>query len=381
MLSTGIKTPVGIKISGSNLNTLSKLGQQITAVIRDVPGTQSVFADKTTGGHYLDFRVKREEAARYGLTVGDVQDVIQSAIGGMQVTQTVEGRERYSVNVRYSRELRDNLPALRRVLITTPSGAQIPLNYVADLQFRNGPPVIKSENARYTSWVYVDLRNTDIGSYVQKAQKAVNSSIHIPEGYTISWSGQYEYMERAKQRLKVVVPITLLIIFLLLYFNFKNFQESLIVILTLPFALVGSIWFLYFLGYNLSVAVGVGAIALAGVTAEIGVILLAYLDQSYNEMKQAGELRSSEDLKEAVIHGTVMRIRPVFMTVTAIIAGLLPIMWGNGTGSQIMKRIAAPMIGGMVSATLLSLIVIPAIYFLWKRRSVNSKQLTVNSKQ
>jgi Cu(I)/Ag(I) efflux system membrane protein CusA/SilA len=372
MLSTGIKTPVGIKISGPDLGMLSKLGQEIAAVVRNVPGTQSAFADKTTGGHYLDFKVKREEAARYGLTVGDVQDVIKSAIGGMQVTQTVEGRERYTVNVRYSRELRDNLTSLRRVLIPTPSGAQVPLGYVADLQFRKGAPVIKSENARYTSWIYVDIRNTDIGSYVQKAQKAVNASINLPEGYTIAWSGQYEYMQRAKERLKVVIPITLLIIFLLLYFNFKNIQESMMVILTLPFALVGSIWYLYFLGYDLSVAVGVGAIALAGVTAEIGVIMLAYLDQSYNDRRLHGNLHSINDLKEAVIHGTALRIRPVFMTVTAIIAGLLPIMWGSGTGSQIMKRIAAPMIGGMISSTVLSLVVIPAIYYLWKSREVKS---------
>jgi len=379
MLSTGIKTPVGIKISGPNLGTLSKLGQEIAAAVRDVPGTQSAFADKTTGGHYLDFHVKREEAARYGLTVGDVQDVIQSAIGGMAVTQTVEGRERYTVNVRYSRELRDNLTALRRVLIPTPTGAQIPLSYVADLQFKQGAPVIKTENARYTSWIYVDIRNTDIGSYVQNAKKVVDASVKLPEGYTITWSGQYEYMQRAKERLKIVVPITLLTIFLLLYFNFKNFQESMMVILTLPFALVGSIWYLYFLGYDLSVAVGVGAIALAGVTAEIGVIMLAYLDQSYKDRRSQGKLHSLEDLKEAVIHGTALRIRPVFMTVTAIIAGLLPIMWGSGTGSQIMKRIAAPMIGGMISSTILSLLVIPAIYFLWKSREVkreNGEQMT-----
>lgn len=378
MLSTGIKTPVGIKVTGPDLSVLSDLGQKIAAVVREVPGTQSAFADKTVGGHYLDFRIKRAEAARYGLTVGDIQDVITSAIGGMQVTQTVEGRERYSVNLRYSRELRDNLTALKRVLVSTPTGAQIPLQYVADLRFTSGAPVIKSENARYTSWIYVDIRNTDIGSYVQRAQKAVAASVKLPEGYSITWSGQYEYMQRAKQRLKIVIPITLLIIFLLLYFNFKNLQESMLVIVTLPFALVGSIWYLYFLGYDLSVAVGVGAIALAGVTAEIGVIMLAYLDQSYNHRKMQGQMHSPGDLKKAVIEGTALRIRPVFMTVTAIIAGLLPIMWGNGTGSQIMKRIAAPMIGGMISSTILSLLVIPAIYFIWKSREVKATGISLN---
>ncbi len=370
MLSTGIKTPVGIKVTGPDLSVLSELGQKIAAVVREIPGTQSAFADKTVGGHYLDFHIKRAEAARYGLTVGDIQDVIQSAIGGMQVSQTVEGRERYSVNLRYNRELRDNLTALKRVLVSTPTGSQIPLEYVADLKFTNGAPVIKSENARYTSWIYVDIRNIDIGSYVRKAQKAVEASVKLPEGYSIAWSGQYEYMQRAKQRLKIVIPITLLIIFLLLYFNFKNIQESMLVIVTLPFALVGSIWFLYFLGYDLSVAVGVGAIALAGVTAEIGVIMLVYLDQSYQHRQLQGRLRSISDLKEAVIEGTALRIRPVFMTVTAIVAGLLPIMWGHGTGSQIMKRIAAPMIGGMISSTILSLLVIPVIYYIWKSRIV-----------
>ncbi len=376
MLSTGIKTPVGIKVTGPDLSVLSELGQKIAAVVREIPGTQSAFADKTVGGHYLDFHINRAEAARYGLTVGDIQDVIKSAIGGMQVTQTVEGRERYSVNLRYSRELRDNLTALKRVLVSAPTGARIPLEYVADLKITNGAPVIKSENARYTSWIYVDIRNIDIGSYVAKAQKAVAASVKLPEGYSITWSGQYEYMQRAKQRLKIVIPITLLIIFLLLYFNFKNIQESMMVIVTLPFALVGSIWYLYFLGYDLSVAVGVGAIALAGVTAEIGVIMLAYLDQSFQHRQLQGRLRTLADLKEAVIEGTALRIRPVFMTVTAIVAGLLPIMWGHGTGSQIMKRIAAPMIGGMISSTILSLLVIPAVYFIWKSRLIKKTENT-----
>ncbi len=370
MLSTGIKTPVGIKIMGPDLTVLSDLGQRIAAIVRTVPGTQSAFPDKTVGGHFLDYHINRREAARYGLTVGDVQDVIMSGIGGMNVTQTVEGLERYPVNVRYSRELRDNLPALQRVLIPTPSGAQIPLSYVADFELTQGPPVIKSENARQTSWIYVDIRGVDVGTYVQQAQAVVAREVDMPEGYNLIWSGQYEYMQRARERLRIVVPITLLIIFLLLYFNFKNVTESLIVMLSLPFAMVGGIWILYLLDYDLSVAVGVGFIALAGVSAEIGVIMLTYLDHAFEEKRLQGRMASLADLKEAIYTGTAQRIRPIFMTVTAIIAGLLPIMWGHGTGSEVMKRIAAPMVGGMVSTTLLSLLVLPTIYYLWRSRQV-----------
>lgn len=370
MLSTGIKTPIGIKVSGPDLQELSDLSQDIASIVRDVPGTLSVFSDKTTGGNYLDFNINREEASRYGLTTGDVQDVIQSAIGGMNITETVEGRERYPINVRYARELRENLTDLKRVLIPTPTGAQIPLEYVADLTFQKSAPVIKTENARYSSWIYVDLTTSDLGSYVNQAQQTVTDQLDLPQGYSLTWSGQYEYMERAKKRLQIVVPITLLIIFLLLYFNFKNLQESLIVLLTLPFSLVGSFWLLYILGYNLSVAVGVGAIALAGVAAEIGVIMLTYLDNAYNERKYHDRMNSLADLKEAVLEGSAQRIRPIFMTVCAITGGLLPIMWGLGTGATVMKRIAAPMVGGMISATLLSLIVIPVIYYLWKSREV-----------
>ncbi|WP_457654237.1 efflux RND transporter permease subunit [Rhodocaloribacter sp.] len=370
MLSTGIKTPVGIKIMGPDLATLSELGQQIAVTLQDVPGTLSAFPDKTVGGHFLDYHIKREEAARYGLTVGDVQDVIMSGIGGMNVTQTIEGLERYPVNVRYSRELRDNLPALQRVLIPTPSGAQIPLSYVADFELTQGPPVVKSENARQTSWIYVDIRDIDVGTYVKNAQRVVEERIDLPEGYNIVWSGQYEYMQRAQERLRIVVPITLLIIFLLLYFNFKNVTESLIVMLSLPFAMVGGIWILYLLDYELSVAVGVGFIALAGVSAEIGVIMLTYLDQAFNDKVNRGEMLTLRDLKAAIYQGTAQRIRPISMTVTAIIVGLLPIMWGHGTGSEVMKRIAAPMVGGMISTTLLSLLVLPTIYLLWRTRHV-----------
>jgi Cu(I)/Ag(I) efflux system membrane protein CusA/SilA len=370
MLSTGIKTPVGIKLMGPDLETLSNLGQQIATVVRQVKGTTSVFSDKTVGGNYLDYNIKREEAARYGLTVGDVEDVIMTAIGGMNVTQTVEGLERYPVNVRYPRELRDNINSLNRVLIPTPSGAQIPLSYVADMNIKKGPPVIKSENARKSAWLYVDIKNIDIGSYVANAKRAVDEQVKFPEGYSVVWSGQYEYMQRAQQRLRIVIPITLLIIFLLLYFNFKNIQESLIVMLSLPFSLVGGIWFLYILGYNFSVAVGVGFIALAGVAAETGVVMLIYLDHAYNSRILSGQMKSMKDLYDSVIEGAVERVRPKMMTVTAIMAGLLPILWGHGTGSQVMKRIAAPMVGGMITSTLLTLVVIPAIYYLWKNREV-----------
>ncbi|KAA3616783.1 MAG: efflux RND transporter permease subunit [Calditrichaeota bacterium] len=377
MLSTGIKTPVGIKIMGPDLQTLSDLGQEIALVIKDVEGTLSVFPDKTVGGNFFDFDINRKEASRYGLTVGMVQEVIMSAIGGMNVSSTVEGLESYPINVRYNRELRDNLEALKRVLVPTPTGAQIPISYVADISIKKGPPVIKSENARRTAWLYVDLRGIDVGTYVQNAKKILEEKVDFPEGYSVVWSGQYEYMERAQKRLQIVIPITLVIIFLLLYFNFKNIQESIIVMLSLPFSLIGGIWFLYFLDYNFSVAVGVGFIALAGVAAETGVIMLIYLDQSYNEMKKKGMMRSVKDLYAAIIDGAVNRVRPKMMTVMAIMAGLIPIMWGHGTGSQVMKRIAAPMVGGMVSSTVLTLVVIPAIYYLWKSREVEHMAIQI----
>lgn len=370
MLSTGIKTPIGIKIMGPDLGALSELGQKIAIAVQKVPGTLSVFPDKTVGGNFLDYEINREEAARYGLTVGDVQDVIMSAIGGMNVTQTVEGLERYPINVRYSRELRDNLNSLNRVLIPTPSGAQIPLSYVTDVSIKKGAPVIKSENSRTTAWLYVDIRGIDVGNYVKNAKKVVEEQIEFPEGYSLVWSGQYEYMQRAEKRLRVVLPITLLVILLLLYLNFKNFQESLIVMLSLPFALVGGIWFLYFLDYNFSVAVGVGFIALAGLAAETGVVMLVYLDNVFDNRMATGQMRKLSDLYDAVIEGAVERVRPKLMTVVTTMIGLLPILWGTGTGSQAMKRIAAPMVGGMVTSTILTLVVIPAIYYLWKSREV-----------
>jgi Cu(I)/Ag(I) efflux system membrane protein CusA/SilA len=374
MLSTGIKTPVGIKLMGPDLQTLSDLGEQIEAVIRQVPGTRSVISERVTGGNYIDFVINREAAARYGLTVGDVQDIIMSAIGGMNVTTTVEGLERYPVNVRYSRELRDNLPALRRVLIPTPSGAVIPLGQVADLQIKKGPAAIKSENARRTAWLYVDLRDIDVGSYVKMAKKVVDTTVEFPPGYSIVWSGQYEYMQRAQERLRLVVPVTLLIIFLLLYFNFKNIGESLIIMLSLPFALVGGIWLMWLSGYNMSVAVGVGFIALAGLAAETGVVMLLYIDNAYKDRLLHGQMNTRNDLHAAIVHGAVERVRPKLMTVTTTIMGLLPIMWGHGTGSQVMKRIAAPMVGGLITSTFLTLIVIPAIYYLWRGRKLSKDE-------
>lgn len=366
MLSTGIKTPVGIKIMGNDLDTLNQVAAEIQSIVQKIPGTLSAYADKVTGGNFLDFEINRAEAARYGLTVGDVQDIIQSAVGGMNVTYTVEGRERYPVNVRYSRELRDTVEKLRRIIVPTPVGTQIPISQVADIRLTKGAPVIKSENARMTGWVYVDLTGIDVGTYVQRAKEVLAREVKLPEGYSLVWSGQYEYMERANKRLKIVVPVTLLIIFLLLYFNFRNMTESLIVMLSLPFTLVGGIWYMYFLGYNLSVAVGVGFIALAGLAAETGVVMLIYLDGAYESRRRSGNMKSVKDLYDAVMEGAVDRVRPKMMTVTSTMLGLLPILWGTGTGSQVMKRIAAPMVGGLVTSTILTLVVIPTIYFLWK---------------
>ncbi len=367
MLSTGIKTPVGIKLMGEDLQVLSDLGVKIEAVMREVPGTLSVYSERVTGGNFLDFHIKRKEAARYGLTVGDVQDIIMSAIGGMNITQTVEGLERYPVNLRYGAELRDTPEKLRRILVPAPTGAQVPITQLADIRIVKGPPMIKSENARNTAWIYIDITGIDVGTYVKKAQQIVREKVKLPPGYSMVWSGQYEYMVRAKKRLMIVVPMTLVIIFLLLYFNFKNVTESLIVMLSVPFSLTGGLWLMYLLGYNMSVAVGVGFIALAGVAAETGVVMLIYLDIAYRKYKaRYGDAISRRHLKEAIEEGAVLRVRPKMMTVVAIMAGLMPIMWSHGTGSEVMKRIAAPMVGGMVSATILTLIVVPAIYGLWK---------------
>ena len=367
MLATGIKTPVGIKLMGENLQILSDLGEQIEAVVREIPGTASVYSERVTGGNFLDYTIKRDEAARYGLTVDDVQSIIMSAIGGMNITTTVEGLERYPVNLRYGSELRDTPEKLRRILVPTPTGAQIPITQVADIRILKGAPAIKSENARKNAWIYIDISGIDVGTYVKNAQQTVREKVNMPPGYSLVWSGQYEYMVRAQQRLAVVVPMTLVIIFLLLYFNFNNITESLIVMLSVPFSLTGGIWFMYLLGYNMSVAVGVGFIALAGVAAETGVVMLIYLDISYRKFKlKYGEEFNRRHLNLAIEEGAALRVRPKMMTVVAIMAGLMPIMWSHGTGSEVMKRIAAPMVGGMVSATVLTLVVVPAIYGLWK---------------
>jgi Cu(I)/Ag(I) efflux system membrane protein CusA/SilA len=363
MLSTGIKTPIGIKVSGPDLNVLEKVAGEIERTLKKLPDTLSAFADKAAGGYYLDFDIKREEAARYGLTVGDVQDVVQSAIGGMNVTETVEGLERYPVNLRYPRELRDNMEALKRVLIATPTGAQIPLSLVVELNLKRGPPSVKTENATPNAWVYVDIKTSDIGGYVLAAKKQVESTVKMPAGYSLVWSGQFEYMERASARLKVVVPLTLLTIFLLLYFNFRNLTAPTVVMLSIPFALIGGFWMVWLLGYNMSITVAVGFIALAGVSAEIGVLVMTFIDQAISKIRSEGSgFLSASEIMDAVSRGTTQRVRPIAMTAVAVIAGLLPIMWGSGTGSDVMKRIAAPMIGGMISATILSLLVLPVIY-------------------
>ena len=366
MLSTGIKTPVGIKIMGENLDTLNRLGEEIEAQVRTLPGTLSAYAERVVGGNYLDFKVDREAAARYGLTVGDVQDIIQSALGGMNVTTTVEGLERYPVNIRYQRDFRNDLPSLGRILIPLKNGTHVPISQVAEISIKKGPPSIKSENARRTAWVYVDLTGIDVGTYVQRAQELIASKVKLPAGYSIVWSGQYQYMQAAKQRFLVIIPLTVLVIFLILYLNTKSMIKTLIVFLAVPFSLVGAFWFLYLLGYHTSVAVWVGIIALAGLDAETGVVMLLYLDLAHQLWLDNGRMWNRGDLKQAIHHGAVKRIRPKIMTISVIIAGLLPIMWSHGTGSDVMKRIAAPMVGGVVTSGIMELMVYPVIYYLWR---------------
>jgi Cu(I)/Ag(I) efflux system membrane protein CusA/SilA len=370
MLSTGIRTPVGIKVFGKDLEGLEKVALEIETAVKKVPGTASAYAERIGGGYYLDISIKREEAARFGLKVEEVQSVVMTAIGGENVTTTVEGLERYPVNVRYQRELRDDIDKLKRVLVPAMSGAHIPLSQVADIQVRMGPPAVRTEDALLTTWIYVDVRDRDIGGYVAEAKAAVEESVKFPPGYYASWSGQYEYMERAYARLKVIVPLTLAIIFLLLYLNFKSITECLIILLAIPFSLIGAAWLLYILGYNLSIGVAVGFIALAGLDAEMGIVMLIYLDQAWAKRKAEGRLNTKSDLNEAIMEGTVMRVRPKVMTVTAIIFGLLPIMWSMGTGADVMKKIAAPMVGGMFTSGLLELLVLPAVYAIWKGREL-----------
>ena len=371
MQSTGIKTPVGIKVAGADLDVIQRIGQDIEKVLMDVPGTASAFSERVAGGRYVTVDIDREAASRYALNIDDIQDVISTAIGGMNVTETVEGLQRYPVNLRYPRYVRDSLQQLKTLPIVTPAGQHIPLQAVADLRVEDGPPMIKSENARLNGWIYVDIKDVDLGTYVDHARLVVADEIDLPAGYSITWSGQYEYMQRAKEHLTIVIPVTIVTIMLLLFFNFKSMTEVLIILGTLPMAIIGGLWLLYLLDYNLSVAVGVGFIALAGVAVEIGVVMLVYLKQALaakqRDAQKAGRPLQSDDIEAAVRDGALMRVRPIMMTVAAIIAGLLPIMLGSGTGSEVMRRIAAPMVGGMLSATLLTLAVIPAIFMIWQK--------------
>ena len=373
MLSTGIKTPVGIKVSGPDLTVLQQIAQEIEQAMKMLPETTSAFGDRAVGGYYLDFDINREKAARYGLTVGAVQDVIQTAIGGMNITETVEGLERYPVNLRYPRELRDDLETLKRVLIPAPTGVQIPLTMVADINYNRGPAVIKSENARPNAWVYIDISTSDIGGFVARAKRVLDEQVTVPSGYTITWSGQFEYMERAAARLSVVAPVTLLIIFLLLYLNFRNLTEPLIVMISIPFGLVGGIWLIYINDYNMSVAVAVGFIALAGMAAEIGVLVLSFIDTEIAQRRGATHTRLTfDEVKEAVVSATSKRVRPVAMTTISTMAGLIPIMLSSGTGSDVTHRIAAPMLGGMLTVTILNLLLLPVIYsFILQHREKN----------
>ncbi|HEX9756614.1 MAG TPA: efflux RND transporter permease subunit [Nitrospiria bacterium] len=366
MLATGVRSAVGIKIYGQDLQEIDHIGKKIEGLLSGIPGTRSAFSERVTGGYYLDFIVKRHEAARYGLTVQEVEEIVEAAIGGANVTMTVEGRERYPVNVRYARELRDDPERLKRVLVQTSTGAQVPLEQLAEIRIATGPPMIKDENGSLAGIVYVDVSGRDLGSYVEEAKRAVNEKVSLPSGYSLGWAGSYQYMLRAKEKLKVVVPLTILIIFVLLYLNFRSVGRSLLVLLTVPFSLVGGIFLLALLDYNLSVAVWVGLIALAGVATEIGIVMVVYLDQAFRKCQKEGRLNTKADLIEAAVEGAVKRVRPIIMTALAIIVGLLPIMWSHGAGADVMKRIAAPMIGGMVTTTLLTLFVIPAIYVIWQ---------------
>jgi len=374
MLATGIKTPVGIKVAGLDLKKIEEIGKQIEKVLNEVPGTVSVYSERVAGGRYVTVDIKRREAARFALNIADIQEVVRTALGGMRVAMTVEGLERYPINMRYPRDVRDSLEKLRNLPVVTPAGARIPLAEVADIRIDDGAGLIKTENARLNGWIYIDIEGRDLGSYVQNAQQTVAEKIKLPPGYSISWSGQYEFMVRAVERLSTVVPVTLVIIILLLYLNFRNLTEVAIIMGTLPLASIGGFWLLYLLDYNMSVAVGVGFIALSGVAVEIGVVMLVYLNQALEKprlaAKEACTAMTVEEVRSAVIDGALLRVRPIMMTVAAIIAGLLPIMFGGGTGSEVMRRIAAPMVGGMVSATLLTLVVIPAVFLLWKKRGL-----------
>ena len=376
MLATGIKTPVGIKVAGPDLSVIQDIGKQLEVILKDVPGTASVYSERVAGGRYVKVDIQRAKAARYGLNISEIQQVVATAIGGMNVTKTVEGLERYPVSLRYPQDYRDSPETLSLLPIVTPNGQRISLGDVANVLVEDGPPGIKSENARLNGWAFVDIEGVDVGSYVVDAQKVVEDKLKLPAGYSIAWAGQYEYMQRAKAKLTYVVPLTLFIIIILLYLNFRNVIEVAMIMGTLPLAMVGSIWLMYIQGYNFSVAVGVGFIALAGVAVEIGVIMLVYLNQAYHEMindHQSKDISTTKaDVLQAVLHGAGLRVRPVMMTAAAIIVGLLPILYGTGTGSEVMSRIAAPMVGGMLSAVILTLLVLPALFYLWRSSSIKN---------
>jgi Cu(I)/Ag(I) efflux system membrane protein CusA/SilA len=361
---------LGIKVFGPHLDEIERIGLEVEKTLHSVPGTRSAYAERANTGYFLDFNINRDEIARYGLTVEDVQEMIESAIGGMNLTTTVEGRERYPVNIRYSRELRDDIEKLQRVLVPVMGGAQVPLGQLADIRVTRGPGMIQSEGGMLTASITLGIAGSDFGGYVKQAQKAIAEKVKLPSGYVLKWSGQYEYMQNVKQKLFVVIPLTLLIIIVLIYLNTDSWTKTIIVLLAVPFSLVGAAWFLYFLGYHLSTAVWVGVIALAGLDAETGVVMLLYLDLAHEKWEKEGRMRTVQDLKDSIMEGAVKRVRPKLMTVGVILAGLVPIMFSHGAGADVMKRIAAPMIGGVVTSEILELTVYPAIYFLWKERGL-----------
>lgn len=374
MLNTGIRSPLGIKIFGPQLETIERIAVQIEDLLQEVPGTRSAFAERVTGAYYLDFVVRREEAARYGLTVGDVEDVIETAIGGKIISQTIEGRERYPIGVRYMRELRDDVETLERVLVPTPSGAQVPISLVTDIRFNTGAPMIRDEDGHLVGYVFVDIEEKDYEGYVEQAQQVVREKVQLPPGYRVEWAGQYTYLVRMKERMKVLVPLTLFLVFFLLYLNFNSWKHVAVILLAVPFSLVGAVWLLYLLDYNLSVAVWVGMIALAGLDAETGAVMLLYLELAYEKRKKDGRLNNFEDLKQAIHYGAVKRVRPKMMTVCTTIVGLLPILWAGTTetGADIMKRMAAPMVGGLITSFLMELTLYPAIYAIWRGRALGT---------
>lgn len=371
MLTSGFRSNLGIKVFGPDLGEIEKIAVEIESVLAKTPGTRSAFAERITGGYFLDFEIDREKVARYGLTVGEVEDVIETAIGGKNISQTVEGQERYPINVRYPRELRTDMDKLERVLVATPSGAQVPISLLAKISFNSGPPEIRNENGQKVGYIFVDVEGKDYEGYVKGAKKIIQEGVKLPPGYYLEWAGQYEYLLRVKERLKYILPLTLFIIFLLLYLNFKSITESLIVLFSVPFSLVGSIWLLYLLGYNMSIAVWVGIIALAGLAAGTGVVMIIYLDEAYERRRKRNEMNTEGDLHSAITEGAVQRVRPKMMTVATMTLGLLPLMWSAGTGADMIKRIAAPMVGGLITSTILTLVIIPAIYAIWKGGSLS----------